>query len=227
MPNDLDTLCVVTLGPNDDGPHSPGELVRELEPWGEIRASVAETATLGGPMTAQFPPTGAAAPGGGIPVPADHDDQDTAPVTVQRQSVRTAFAQQDPPGANRPGTPPPATPTRATGLGAVPSDTETPPTGHAHHHAARLRAAGAPQPAPAAAAAPAVDAPAAGAPGRRPASRLPGRGTASAAARTPPPPEEPLDAFGFSDVIGAETERARHPPDRPDGVHPDRRRRSS
>jgi serine/threonine protein kinase len=31
VPNDLDTLCVVTLGPNDDGPHSPAELVRELD----------------------------------------------------------------------------------------------------------------------------------------------------------------------------------------------------
>ena len=36
VPNDLDTLCVVTLGPDDDGPHSPAELVRELEPWGPI-----------------------------------------------------------------------------------------------------------------------------------------------------------------------------------------------
>jgi hypothetical protein len=37
VPNDLDTLCVVTLGPHEDGPHTPGELVRDLEPWGEIR----------------------------------------------------------------------------------------------------------------------------------------------------------------------------------------------
>src|SRR5690606_32210440 len=36
VPNDLDTLCAVTLGPHDDGPHSPGELVRELEPWGAV-----------------------------------------------------------------------------------------------------------------------------------------------------------------------------------------------
>ncbi|WP_225752583.1 lipid II flippase MurJ [Actinotalea sp. Marseille-Q4924] len=36
VPNDLDTLCTVTLGPHDDGPHSPAELVRELEPWGEV-----------------------------------------------------------------------------------------------------------------------------------------------------------------------------------------------
>ncbi|KQR17188.1 hypothetical protein ASF78_07760 [Cellulomonas sp. Leaf334] len=179
VPNDLDTLCVVTLGPNDDGPHSPGELVRELEPWGEIRASVAETATLGAPMTAQFPPTGAAAPGGGIPVPADHDDQDTAPVTVQRQSVRTAFAQQDPPGANRPGTPPPATPSRATGLGPVPSDTETPPTG--------LPLITPPAYAQAAPPPPVV---------RRPVAQ---------ATAPPAPPEETLGTFGFSDVIGADT----------------------
>ncbi|HEY3436092.1 MAG TPA: lipid II flippase MurJ, partial [Actinotalea sp.] len=39
VPNDLDTLCAVTLGPHDDGPHSPAELVRELEPWGEIDAA--------------------------------------------------------------------------------------------------------------------------------------------------------------------------------------------
>lgn len=38
VPADLDTLCVVTLGPHDDGPHSPGELVRELEPWRAVRA---------------------------------------------------------------------------------------------------------------------------------------------------------------------------------------------
>lgn len=36
VPNDLDTLCSVTLGPHDDGPHSPAELVRELEPWGDV-----------------------------------------------------------------------------------------------------------------------------------------------------------------------------------------------
>ena len=36
IPNDLDTLCAVTLGPHDDGPHSPAELVRDLEPWGRV-----------------------------------------------------------------------------------------------------------------------------------------------------------------------------------------------
>ena len=33
VPNDLDTLCAVTLGPHDDGPHTPGELARQLAPW--------------------------------------------------------------------------------------------------------------------------------------------------------------------------------------------------
>lgn len=33
VPNDLDTLCTVSLGPHDDGPRSPGELARQLAPW--------------------------------------------------------------------------------------------------------------------------------------------------------------------------------------------------
>jgi hypothetical protein len=33
VPNDLDTLCVVTLGTHDDGPRTPAELVEELTPW--------------------------------------------------------------------------------------------------------------------------------------------------------------------------------------------------
>ena len=35
VPNDLDTLCSVTLGPNGDGPHSPGELAEQLSPWAQ------------------------------------------------------------------------------------------------------------------------------------------------------------------------------------------------
>jgi hypothetical protein len=33
VPNDLDTLCSVTLGAGDDGPRSPGELAAQLRPW--------------------------------------------------------------------------------------------------------------------------------------------------------------------------------------------------
>lgn len=33
IPDDLDTLCAVTFGPHQDGPYTPGELVRDLAPW--------------------------------------------------------------------------------------------------------------------------------------------------------------------------------------------------
>ena len=33
VPDDLDTLCAVTFGPHQDGPYTPGELVRDLAPW--------------------------------------------------------------------------------------------------------------------------------------------------------------------------------------------------
>jgi hypothetical protein len=208
VPNDLDTLCVVTLGPNDDGPHSPGELVRELEPWGEIRAAVAAPATLGGAVAAQFPPTGAAAPGGGMPVPHDDDQQDTAPVTVQRQSVRAAFQQQDPPGANRPGTPPPATPSRVGSLGAAAAEPVEP--------TATLPRTPAPAPSPAAAPAPSSDTaqlppPVLPSVVRRPVSQTATTAHPSSvppvARSTPPPPVGPPDdptVFDFADVIGSE-----------------------
>ncbi|NIZ90683.1 protein kinase family protein [Kineococcus rubinsiae] len=33
VPNDLDTLCVVTFGPHEDGPRDPSELALQLAPW--------------------------------------------------------------------------------------------------------------------------------------------------------------------------------------------------
>ncbi|ROS26243.1 murein biosynthesis integral membrane protein MurJ [Cellulomonas sp. PhB150] len=114
VPGDLDTLCAVTLGPNDDGPHSPGELVRELEPWGAIRAVQVAT----GPVPVVAAPEAPA-------VPADDDFdvddmEDTAPIAVQRESIRTSYDAQPPPaGVNRPGTPPPAAPTRTSAFGAA------------------------------------------------------------------------------------------------------------
>ena len=33
VPNDLDTLCVVTLGRHNDGPRTPAELAQQLAPW--------------------------------------------------------------------------------------------------------------------------------------------------------------------------------------------------
>lgn len=86
VPGDLNTLCVATLGREDDGPLSPADLVRELEPWGEIRVQ--------GRARPHFPP-----------VVADPAPPVTAPGQVVRQSVRSAFT-APPSGAHRAQTPP-------------------------------------------------------------------------------------------------------------------------
>jgi len=159
-PNDLDTLCAVTLGPHDDGPRTPGDLVRELEPWGAIRAVQpgAAPAAAAGPApahegadvtddraatdhgatgapdgasdptevlpgaaaTTPLPPTGpGTSPAGIRPATPEDDLQDTAPIQVQRQSVRSVFG-DDPTAVSRPGTPPPAAPLRASAFGPTP-----------------------------------------------------------------------------------------------------------
>lgn len=125
VPNDLDTLCTVTLGPHEDGPHTPGDLVRELEPWGEIRAGaqdeVASTAVDGPPGVGGAVAAAAGAAtviGVGREATAEDDMQDTGPIQVPRQSVRSVFGEDDSPGVNRPGTPPPAAPMRASAFGA-------------------------------------------------------------------------------------------------------------
>ncbi|MGV8966244.1 MAG: hypothetical protein ACOH2F_08180 [Cellulomonas sp.] len=116
IPNDLDTLCAVTLGPNDDGPHSPAELVLELEPWGNISA-VDLLATASEPT---WDPTSTVVASlsatRSLPLPV----APPAPApTVQRQSVRSAFAAQPPGTAVRPATPPAAAPARTSEFGAV------------------------------------------------------------------------------------------------------------
>ena len=143
VPNDLDTLCAVTLGPHDDGPHSPGELVRDLAPWPAI--------SLGDPLSPEQPgdaaDTGEMASVGDI-VPADStaafdvaaifaaDDAATAAVAatsaaknaeaapsagprkVARKSVRTTLGSAA--GVAIPGTPPPAVPARRPPLPPIP-----------------------------------------------------------------------------------------------------------
>lgn len=73
VPNDLDTLCAVTLGPHDDGPHSPGELVRELEPWvavdgaaiyDALDATTRHVTLPSGPWDGDGRPGGPGGPGG-------------------------------------------------------------------------------------------------------------------------------------------------------------------
>lgn len=129
VPADLDTLCSVTLGPYDDGPHSPAEVVRELEPWGEIRIS-RPSGHLG--ATARAAAAGALAGAGaaGAAGPAGAGAAAGTPPQVQRQSVRSAFSQSTA-GTNRPGTPPPAAPGRTSAFPAVgqqpPSFAASPP----------------------------------------------------------------------------------------------------
>ncbi|WP_034611429.1 protein kinase family protein [Cellulomonas sp. URHD0024] len=190
VPNDLDTLCAVTLGPNDDGPHSPGELVRELEPWGEIRASgLAEGVAAA--AVPQFPPTGDAAPEVG-PSAAAVAAAAVAPVVVQRQSVRSAFRVQEeqPPGANLPGTPPPAIPAKGSTLSGPP------PSAEASAAAAAAAAAAAVPPATA----PPV--PRAGSTAYPPASVAPA-GAAPTVSRRPV--AQATAAADFDEVMGAAT----------------------
>jgi hypothetical protein len=101
VPADLDTLCAVTLGPHDDGPHSPGELVRELEPWRAVRADEifhaadagrwpALPAQAGPPASAATgtttaPPTGSSPmsddQNGSTPARGGHPADDSTPAT--------------------------------------------------------------------------------------------------------------------------------------------------
>ncbi|MDO8122092.1 murein biosynthesis integral membrane protein MurJ [Isoptericola sp. b490] len=99
VPNDLDTLCTVTLGPHEDGPHSPAELVRELEPWGAVTPGPAHPPRAGGEQDTAvegLAPETVAAVAAAV--------QTTR--TVARQSVWDVPATAPSP----PGTPPPAIP---------------------------------------------------------------------------------------------------------------------
>ena len=93
VPNDLDTLCTVTLGPHDDGPRSPGELARELAPWPAAAPvlpsapgpAAAEPPAVTQPAAGVEPSTGAAAFAGEpfAPYrPAVDDDEADVPVEL-------------------------------------------------------------------------------------------------------------------------------------------------
>lgn len=94
VPNDLDTLCSVTFGPHEDGPHSPAELAADLEPWPPVRgAQLLAAAGLADDD-----------------VPAPAPVQQPAATGVRRQSVRERTAARGTPAPQPPGTPPPARP---------------------------------------------------------------------------------------------------------------------
>lgn len=79
VPNDLDTLCAVTFGPNNDGPHSASELARELAPWPEITEVDPLIMADEKPAPDPTPPP---------PPPA--------PTTPIRESIRARSAQPEP-----------------------------------------------------------------------------------------------------------------------------------
>ena len=93
VPADLSALCAAALTSDNDGPRAAGDVVRALEPWGEIRV-----ADPSDEPDAARPDSAGAVPAGAL--------GSTYPPQVPRQSVRAAFGQERP--LARPGTPPPA-----------------------------------------------------------------------------------------------------------------------
>lgn len=61
VPNDLDTLCAVTLGDVDDGPRTPQEVVEELRPW-DTGLRPSPVAAAGLRPAGRFPRRGGAGP---------------------------------------------------------------------------------------------------------------------------------------------------------------------
>jgi len=100
VPNDLDTLCAVTFGPHEDGPHSPAELAADLEPWPPVHG--AELIAAAGLVPDESP---------AVPPAAAHAPFSSA---VRRQSVRERVSGQPAQPLNPPGTPPPARPVAPT-----------------------------------------------------------------------------------------------------------------
>ena len=138
VPNDLDTLCAVTFGPHEDGPHSPAELAADLEPWPAVRGAALLAAA--GLTDDDAPrPAPSAAP--------------SVPSGVRRQSVRDRGSAGGTAAPKPPGTPPPAQPAPPTfppvlapqGPGAAAPGATPPPVGGTYVPAGAV-APGGPQP---------------------------------------------------------------------------------
>ena len=99
VPNDLDTLCTVTLGPNEDGPDSPAELARQLRPWNTPGMAVEPSRRFVSSVEAirpakSFPatPTSPASPT--TPVPAEPPEPQ--PITEDESDLFAGVFQTDP-----------------------------------------------------------------------------------------------------------------------------------
>ncbi len=87
VPNDLDTLCAVTMGEHDDGPFTPGELVADLAPWGaiDVDAPVGALPPVVRPGESELPVT--PPPSGGGSVDGDGLDESTRQQPVTSPAV--------------------------------------------------------------------------------------------------------------------------------------------
>ncbi len=128
VPADLDTLCAVTLGPNDDGPHSPGELVRELEPWGAVRAAGPRWPTLGiqsarptAPVAREKRPVAAARPGGGTAAAGDALRAEEAPSAAGPAAAAPVVPAPSAPPVPAPPVPAPPVPVPSVPVPSVPA----------------------------------------------------------------------------------------------------------
>src|SRR5699024_6629528 len=104
IPHDLDTLCSVTFGPHRDGPYTPGELVRELQPWDPVERPSAPVQEVADDGAARRDAAGAAAVTGSV--------AGTAVLPTPGRGRRT--------GGTSPGTPVPPAGGAAPGMPAEP-----------------------------------------------------------------------------------------------------------
>src|SRR5699024_5881549 len=104
IPHDLDTLCSVTFGPHRDGPYTPGELVRELQPWDPVERPSAPVQEVADDGAARRDAAGAAAVTGSV--------AGTAVLPTPGRGLRT--------GGTSPGTPVPPAGGAAPGMPAEP-----------------------------------------------------------------------------------------------------------
>ncbi|HLS62397.1 MAG TPA: murein biosynthesis integral membrane protein MurJ [Ruania sp.] len=91
VPHDLDTLCSVTFGPHRDGPYTPGELVRELQPWDQVEAPPALVEDAADDGGAHRDVTGAGAVAGSV--------AGTAVLPTPGRGLRTGGTSAAPPAA--------------------------------------------------------------------------------------------------------------------------------
>jgi hypothetical protein len=117
VPNDLDTLCVVTLGRHNDGPRTPAELAQQLAPWP-------------GPQEAPVPARGRARPAAAAKPPASSGSGAAAAVAGSSKAPPpSAPATAGEAAASGNGTSASRLPTRAPGrtAGSLPPPLSAPP----------------------------------------------------------------------------------------------------